>query len=97
VGLTTIHRKKLIVTKIAIQPRTLTDFSDKRHKRRNMDMRFGTWNARSLCRAGSVMTVSSELARYKLDLMRMQEVRWESSGTEPAEEYTFSTEGEQES
>jgi hypothetical protein len=30
------------------------------------------------------MTVSRELARYKLDLVGMQEVRWEGGGTEPA-------------
>jgi exonuclease III len=53
-----------------------------------MDMRFGTWNVRSLYRAGSLMTVSRELARYKLDLVGVQEVRWEGSGTEPAGEYT---------
>jgi exonuclease III len=35
------------------------------------------------------MTVSRELARYKLDLMGVQEVRWEGSGTEPEGEYTF--------
>jgi hypothetical protein len=34
-----------------------------------MDMRFSTWNVRSLYRAGSLMTVSRELARYKLDLV----------------------------
>jgi exonuclease III len=35
------------------------------------------------------MTVSRELARYKLDLVGVQEVRWEGSGTQPAGEYTF--------
>jgi exonuclease III len=40
-----------------------------------MDMRFGSWNVRSLYRAGSLMTVSRELARYKLDLVGVQEVR----------------------
>jgi hypothetical protein len=35
------------------------------------------------------MTVSSELSRYKLDLVGVQEVRSESGGTEPAGEYTF--------
>jgi hypothetical protein len=35
------------------------------------------------------MTVSRELARYKLDLVGVQEVRWEGGGTEPAGEYTF--------
>jgi exonuclease III len=54
-----------------------------------MGMRFGTWNVRSLYRVGSLKTVSRELARYKLDLVRVQEVRWEGGGTEPAGEYTF--------
>jgi exonuclease III len=54
-----------------------------------MDMRFGTWKVRSLYRAGSLMAASRELARYKLDLVGVQEVRWESGRTEPAGEYTF--------
>jgi exonuclease III len=40
-----------------------------------MDMRFGTWNVRS--RAGSLKTVARELGKYKLDLVGVQEVRWE--------------------
>jgi hypothetical protein len=39
-----------------------------------MDMRFGTWNVRGLYRVGS---------QNKLDLVGMQEVRWEGGGTEP--------------
>jgi hypothetical protein len=35
------------------------------------------------------MTVSRELVRYKLDLVGVQEVRWEGGGTEPAGEYKF--------
>jgi hypothetical protein len=35
------------------------------------------------------MRVSRELAGYKLDLVGVQEVRWEGGGTEPAGEYTF--------
>jgi hypothetical protein len=54
-----------------------------------MDVRFGTRNVRSLYRAGSLKTVSRELARYKLDLVGVQEVRWEGGGTEPVGEYTF--------
>jgi exonuclease III len=54
-----------------------------------MDMKFGTWNVRSLYRVGSLMTVSRELSRYRLDLVGVQEVKWEGSGTVPAEEYTF--------
>jgi hypothetical protein len=54
-----------------------------------MDMRFEMWNVRKLYRAGSLMTVSRELSRYRLDLVGAQEVRWEGSGTVPAWEYTF--------
>jgi hypothetical protein len=39
--------------------------------------------------ANWLMTASRELARYKLDLVGGQEVRWEGSGTEPVGEYTF--------
>jgi hypothetical protein len=52
-------------------------------------MGFGTCNVRSLYRAGSLKTVSRELARYKLDLVGVQEVRWEGGGTKPTGEYTF--------
>jgi exonuclease III len=55
-----------------------------------MDMRFGTWNVRSLYRAGSLVTVSKELSKYMLDLVGVQEVRWEGDGTERAGKYTFS-------
>jgi hypothetical protein len=54
-----------------------------------MDMRFGLWNIRRSYRAGSLMTVSRELARYKVDLVGVQEVRCEAGGTEPAGENTF--------
>jgi exonuclease III len=46
---------------------------------REMDMRFGTWNVKSLYRAGSLTTVARELA--KLDLQGVQEVRWDRGET----------------
>jgi hypothetical protein len=42
-----------------------------------MDMRYGTWNVRSLCGSISLKTVSGELAKYKLDFMGVQVVRWD--------------------
>jgi len=39
-------------------------------------MRFGTRNARSLYRAGSLAAPARELAIYKFDLVGVQEVRW---------------------
>jgi hypothetical protein len=52
-----------------------------------MDMRFGTWNVRSVYRA-----VAEEISKYKLDLLGVQDVRWNGGGNEPAGEYTFSME-----
>jgi hypothetical protein len=62
---------------------------DSLDKQQNMDMRFGLWNVRSLYRAGFLMTLLRELARYKLDLVGVQEVRWGGGGTQPVGEYTF--------
>jgi hypothetical protein len=68
-GLKPLTVKKKLVTKTSKEPRTWTDSLDKRPKLWNTDMRFGTWNVRSLYRAGSLKTVLRELARYKLDLV----------------------------
>ena len=38
-------------------------------------MRFGTWNGRSLNRVCSFTAAARDLARYKLDLVGVQEVR----------------------
>jgi exonuclease III len=54
-----------------------------------MDMRFGTWNVRSLYRIGSLKTVARELGKYKLNLVGVEEVRWKKGGTEQAEDDTF--------
>jgi hypothetical protein len=52
-----------------------------------MDMRFGTWNVRSMYRAGSLRAVAEEISKYKLHLVGEQEVRWGGRGTEPAGKY----------
>jgi exonuclease III len=52
-------------------------------------MRFGTWNARSLCRLGAMKSVVGELEKYRLDLVGVQEVRWEGEGYQAVDNYTF--------
>jgi hypothetical protein len=37
-----------------------------------MDMRLGTWNVRSMYRAGSLRAVAEEISKYKLDLVGVQ-------------------------
>jgi hypothetical protein len=48
-----------------------------------MDMRFGTWNVRSMYRSGSLRVVAGEISKYKFDLVGVQEVSWDGG------EYTF--------
>jgi exonuclease III len=43
----------------------------------------------NLCRAVSLTVTARELARYKLDLVGLQEVKWEKGGTARAENYFF--------
>ena len=73
--LTTPHRKKVMLRNVhncfglrlmhaLIQP-----------KQWKMDMRFGTWNVRSLYRTGLLTTVTRKFARYKVDLVSVQKVR----------------------
>jgi hypothetical protein len=50
-------------------------------------MRFGTWNVRSLYRAGSLMSVSKVISQCMLNLVAVQWVGWERRGTELTGEY----------
>ena len=60
-----------------------------RSRKRNRDILLGTWNVRSLYRAGSLMAAARKLARYKLDLVGVQEVRWDKECTVKAGNYRF--------
>ena len=52
-------------------------------------MIFGTLNVRTLDRVGSLTVPPRELARYKLDLVGVQEVRWDKGSTVKAGDYNF--------
>jgi exonuclease III len=48
---------------------------------------------RSLYRVGAIKSVVGELEKYKLDLVGVQEVRWEGEAYQTADNYTFFYEG----
>ena len=52
-------------------------------------MKLGTWNVRSLYRAGSLKAAAKELERYKLEVVGVQEVRWDKGGTVREGDYNF--------
>ena len=55
-------------------------------------MRFGTRNVRSQYRAGSLTAAARELARYELDLVSLQEVRWDKGDNARAGDCIFTME-----
>jgi hypothetical protein len=87
-GLTIPTAKNQLVTKHLTEPWTWRDYLA-RHKKREWDTRFGTWNVRSLKKTGSLQPIARELGKCKLQLMSVQEIRWETGGTERPEDYTF--------
>ena len=58
-------------------------------RRRRRNIKLGTWNFRSLYRAGSLKAAARELARDKLDVVGVQGVRWDKVGTVRTGDYNF--------
>jgi len=52
-------------------------------------MRFSTWNVRRSYRSGSLTAATRELARYKVDLVGVQVVKWDQGGMVRARNYIF--------
>ena len=52
-------------------------------------MRFGMWNVMNLYRSVTLTAAARELARYKLDLVGLQEVRWDKRGQFKSRDYNF--------
>jgi hypothetical protein len=87
--LTTSHYKNLLCSeKYHTGPQNSIDNLE-RPLQRKMDIRFGTWNFRSLYRAGALGLVTSEIDKCRMDLVEVQEVRWEGRGTLESGNYTL--------
>jgi len=52
-------------------------------------MGLGTWNVRGSCAAGLKKQVARKLQKYNLDLVAVQEVRWNNGGSQPADDYAL--------
>ena len=57
-------------------------------------MRFSMSNVLSLYRTGGVTLVVQELAKYRLELLGVQEVRLGGNGISPIDDYLFTMEKE---
>jgi len=62
-------------------------FAGEASRRRQRGMKIGTWNVRSFYRVGSFKAAGRELGRYKLDVVGVQEVRWDKGGSVTVGDY----------
>jgi hypothetical protein len=90
-GLTTPHREKPSSLRNVTQGLELARIILERPTQWIIDMGYGTWNVRSVCRSDSLKTVASELTKCRVDLIiPMQLFRWENGGSQPTDDFTFS-------
>ena len=64
-------------------------FPGEASRSRKRGMKIGNWNVRSLYRVGSLKAAARELVRYKLDVVGVQEVRWDKGDTVRTGDYDF--------
>ena len=53
------------------------------------DLRIGTWNVRTLYQTGALQVAVRETEKYELDILAIQEVRWENQDSIRQGKYTF--------
>jgi len=58
-------------------------------RRIQREMKIGTWNVMSLYKAWSLKAAAREIGRYKLDVVGVQEGRWDKGGTVRAGDHDF--------
>jgi hypothetical protein len=52
-------------------------------------VKFGKWNVKCLYRLGAMKSVVGELEKYVLDLVGVQEVRWEGEEYQRVDNYIY--------
>lgn len=62
---------------------------------RNKQLRFGTWNVRTLSTPRASDILSDELNNYRMDLVALQEVKWPYDGKESTQHYKLYYSGNQ--
>jgi len=79
VRLTTSPCKKIIVLKPYKKPRNVMN-TRLRQRTRIADLTFGTWNIQTMLQPGKMMEIADEVLKLGIDLVALQEIRWQGQG-----------------
>jgi hypothetical protein len=66
-----------------------------RQKTRITDLTFGTWNVQTMLQPGKMMEITDEVFKLEIDLVALQEIRWQGHGEINKENFTVDQRTEQ--
>jgi len=76
-GLTTIHSKRLVVTKVE-QRKKLDRLNDDGRKRtRYTEITLATWNVQTMLKLGRMKEIMEEIGKARVNVVVVQEIRWQ--------------------
>lgn len=89
---TTSLCKKKLVTESVQQPRTPDRINGSRPRqssRKNKDLMISTWNVRTMLKPGRMKEIYQQMENFKMDLIALQEIRWQGNGRIDKKEFSM--------
>lgn len=74
-------------------PKNINKKMKKKNKEKTL-IRIGTWNIKTMLKAGKMEEVAKEMNKYKMEIIALQEIRWKEEGKIDKENYTMFYGGE---